>query len=1425
MALRQLQPSALEDNRKTIEQTYKKLSQLEHILLRPDTYIGSAEPVAACLPVWDDLCGRIMLKSVTYPPGLYKIFDEILVNAADHKQRCDSMTTIRVDIEPENNKISIWNDGTGIPIAMHETEGVYVPELIFGHLLTSSNYDDDEKKVVGGRNGYGAKLANIFSTEFIVETSNEESGRQYKQTFQRNMSSKSKPVITTSKKKVEGWTRITFFPDLSKFGMVSLDSDVVSIMRKRVYDVAGTNPNLRVFLNGDRIPIKSFKDYIALYHNEAPKVPFIHEKHNERWEVALGSSEGQMEQVSFVNSIWTMKGGSHVAHIVDQVVAKIMEQVAKKKKGMKLKPHQIKSHLYVFVNCQIENPAFDSQTKETLTSKPSQFGSKFTLSDEMTKKIIKSGIVENIMAYATFQQNKELTKTDGGKMVRVMGIPKLDDANKAGGREAPKCTLILTEGDSAKALAISGLSVIGRDYYGVFPLRGKLLNVREASHKQILENAEICNLKKILGLHQGKTYTKENLNTLRYGHVLIMTDQDHDGSHIKGLLINFFGHFWPSLLMVDGFLQEFITPIVKCMKGKSEKVFFTMPEYRKWMEGGDDAENAAGSGERRVGWKSKYYKGLGTSTAAEAKSYFSNLCQHLLSFCWRGEDDANMIELAFAKAKVNDRKEWLTNFVPGTFFDHAVDELNYSNFVNKELILFSVADNARSIPNVIDGLKPSQRKVLFACFKRRLLKNEIKVVQLAGYVSEHAAYHHGEASLQATIVGLAQNFVGSNNVNFLVPAGQFGTRLQGGKDAASSRYIFTKLAPVTRALFPEEDDALLNYLQDDGLSIEPEWYCPIIPTVLLNGAEGIGTGWSSQVPCYNPKDLIANVRRMLNAESPQELIPWYRGFEGSIVPAVTSFAGAQDTSDGGDETSLTEHIRTASCKSFDIHGIAIHGDTEAEVKIRELPVRSWTTPYKEFIETSVSGNSTGASAVGNTKKDVVKLPFVRQYSDQSTENKVSFVLSLTDTGVEAMRSTGAHKLLKLSGSVTTSNMMLFDAAGRIAKYNDTTAIFQEFFAVRHNLYDRRRAYILSTLQAELDGLENKQRFVLLVINGKFVVAKRKKAEIVADLQKHGFKPMPKSAKRATGPIAGEGTHSDMDEENFNIVQSSVPTSTSDHDYDYLLSMPLWSLTMERVDMLCTERSRKEEEMRVMEKTTVADLWLHDLTRLEAVLAEDDARALTEAAELKEAAHIAKNGQSRSQGAGRGKKKTAASKQSQVHQPQFDDLHDTPNIIPPPTGRVVRLKQPSKGSTRQTQRQRAGHAVSRRTDTRESESESHTGGGEEGAVRDVGVREQNPDSSIVVVESTEKRSDDDVEFVAQSSKPVPRKRVKGNVAPEPRSDVVPPSTPKPAAKRPRRARAAKVIVESSSDEDGVMDLEEQESSDFVEADDDDDSDFE
>lgn len=204
--------------------------------------------------------------------------------------------------------------------------------------------------------------------------------------------------------------------------------------------------------------------------------------------------------------------------------------------------------------------------------------------------------------------------------VSLTGIPKLDDANDAGGRNSDQCTLILTEGDSAKALAISGLSVVGRDRYGVFPLRGKLLNVRDASASQVSNNAEIQHIKQILGLQHGKVrcwrggsecvarYRQvhnaaqqyDSVKQLRYGHLMIMTDQDHDGSHIKGLIMNFFHHFYPSLLKLPGFLVEFITPIIKVTRNGKTLAFYTMPEYEAWQE-------SLGGSTR--GWKVKYYKG------------------------------------------------------------------------------------------------------------------------------------------------------------------------------------------------------------------------------------------------------------------------------------------------------------------------------------------------------------------------------------------------------------------------------------------------------------------------------------------------------------------------------------------------------------------------------------------------------------------------------------------------------------------------------------------------------------------------------------------------------------------------------------------------------------------------------------------------
>nr|NVI79324.1 topoisomerase 2 [Cucujiformia] len=450
------------------------------------------------------------------------------VNAADNKQRDKKMDCIKVEINRETNTISIWNNGQGIPVVMHKDENMYVPTMIFGHLLTSSNYNDEEEKVTGGRNGYGAKLCNIFSDKFTVETAAKEYKRQFKQTWGSNMSKASDAKIKDFHG--EDFTKITFSPDLAKFKMDKLDDDIIGLMSRRAFDIAASTRGVKVFLNGKRLPVKSFKDYIELYikgkeDDQGNNLKITHEVANERWEVAVTISDRGFQQVSFVNSIATTKGGRHVDYVTDMIVKQLIEVLKKKNKGgVNIKPFQVKNHMWIFINCLIVNPTFDSQTKENMTLQMKSFGSKCTLTEKFITQVTKSGIVESVLSWAKFKAQNELAKTSGKKQQKLKGIPKLEDANEAGTKNAFRCTLILTEGDSAKSMAVSGLGVIGRDYYGVFPLRGKLLNVREATHKQILENVEINNLIKILGLQYKKKYNKEeDMKTLRYGKVMIMT--------------------------------------------------------------------------------------------------------------------------------------------------------------------------------------------------------------------------------------------------------------------------------------------------------------------------------------------------------------------------------------------------------------------------------------------------------------------------------------------------------------------------------------------------------------------------------------------------------------------------------------------------------------------------------------------------------------------------------------------------------------------------------------------------------------------------------------------------------------------------------------------------------------------------------------
>ena len=1295
------------EKKETIEEQYQKVTQYEHILKRPDSYIGSIEFQKERLWVYNSETEKLEFREVKYVPGLFKIFDEILVNAADNYQNDKSMKYIKVTIDRDKNTIKVKNGGRGIPIEIHKKYNMYVPQLIFGNLLTSSNYNDDVKKVTGGRNGYGAKLTNIYSKTFIVETAYSEKGKKYYQKFYNNMLKFDEPKIEDYSK--DDYTCITFEPDLSRFGMTELDDDIVALFEKRVFDMAGITPkSVSVYLNNKKLNVKNFEDYIHMYLDASKEEdemdpPIVYESPHERWEVGMSLSESQFQQVSFVNAISTTKGGKHVDYCVEKIIKVIMEKIAKKDKNLNIKPQHIKQHLWIFVNCLIENPVFSSQTKETLTSKKEDFGSEFEFSDTFLKNVIKTNIVERCLRYAkTREEEKNLRKLNSGtkKTARLIGIEKLDDANWAGTKNSSKCTLILTEGDSAKSLAMAGIEVVGRDAFGCFPLRGKLLNVRECSTHKILKNQEIQYLMKILGIKIGETYT--DVKNLRYGSILIMTDQDVDGSHIKGLIINFIHTFWPSLIKLNGFMRQFITPILKASKGKEVKSFYTIPEYEKWVK----------SMKNNVkGWKIKYYKGLGTSSNKEAQEYFANIQRHRIDFEYKDEKDDESIDMAFNKKKTEERKNWLMNFDPNTPpLNLDVSKISYNKFINRELILFSMYDNQRSIPSVCDGLKPSERKILYGCFKKNL-REEIKVAQLVGYISEHTAYKHGEQSLAGTIVAMAQNFVGSNNINLLMPNGQFGTRNKGGKDCASSRYIFTELNKVTRHLFNQNDSPLMDYIFEEGQKIEPKWYLPIIPMILVNGCEGIGTGWRSQLPCFNPHEIIKSLKSKLKGKGFTSLQPWYKGYQGEIIE---------------NKDNKGHYIVTGQ----------YHWDEEnpKKVIITEIPIKKWTEDYKYFLQELMGieiisrnneennkkkgkgngrkksqdkSNNEEEEKQNKKKKEII----VEDIRENHTYNRVCFEVTLLDEYAKKFKQDDElfKKTFNLTSNINIKNMVLFSPEGKLKKYNSIEEILQTFYDLRLNYYVLRKEYMISLLKKEVATLSNKARFIKMVIEDEIVIKRKKRAVLVNELYELKFdtQTMLNEKKQKTK----EEIHREMELQNNtniedeNSINVNDGNNISDNDenseqknkkneikpkvpikeYDYLLNMNLWSLTQEKIEELLKQKELKEKELETLEKTEVETLWDNDLDNLEEELVkyekmEEEDRLLAQKLNKGKSGAIAKKRR------GGGRKKRNSEEKSEDNSSINDnnenlDSNDNTSIISDSTNIVTKKTRNKKGGNK------------------------------------------------------------------------------------------------------------------------------------------------
>ena len=600
------------------------MTALEHIEKKPDTYIGAIEEDE--MKGWrlnDD--NKFKYEKMRWVPGLYKCFDEAIVNARDHAIRMSLSKEKKkhlvknIEVAYKDGVISIMNDGNGIDIAKHPKDKLWIPEMIFMHLRTSTNYDDEEKKLVGGKNGFGIKLVFVFAEWGEIETVDHIRKLKYTQRVERNLTVIHPPKITKFSGKP--YTKVRWLPDYKKFGLDSLTNDMCSLIRKRAYDVAAvTDKSLKVKINDTLIDIKSFEQYVDMYIGEKSEMPRVSQT-SDRWEcVVCVSPLDEFTQVSFVNGISTGKGGKHVEYITNQITKKMIEYIKRKKK-VTVKPVTIKEQLMVFVNCMVENPAFDSQTKDYMNTPVSKFGSKFEISDKFIDKLAKMGVMDSAISLNEVKDNKAAKKTDGRKSKIIKGIPKLVDANFAGGTKSSQCILILTEGDSAKSGVVSGLSKQDRDIIGVFPLKGKLLNTDGISQDKINNNMEITNIKKIMGLKTGKTYKNktEALKDLRYGQICFLTDQDLDGTHIKGLCMNLFNSQWNDLFKMNDFLGYMNTPILKATKGKQEKSFYNENDYEKWKKNNNGGK----------GWKVKYYKGLDIVVVKNLKNILKNKNHHV----------------------------------------------------------------------------------------------------------------------------------------------------------------------------------------------------------------------------------------------------------------------------------------------------------------------------------------------------------------------------------------------------------------------------------------------------------------------------------------------------------------------------------------------------------------------------------------------------------------------------------------------------------------------------------------------------------------------------------------------------------------------------------------------------------------------------
>ena len=1191
-------------------------NQIDHIYSITDMYVGSDEQVPRETKILDFETTRFKEVSITLPEAVERLFIEVVSNAGDNAERSSrhKVDPGSIEVLMDDNTISVKNGGVPIPVTMKEGKGVYVPEFILGMLLSSSNYNKAVDRFGCGRNGYGSKLTNIFSKEFMVEIGDPGNGKWYRQIWNDNMKVRHEPEI----KPYNGpaYVQIVYVLDFERFGYDKYPDEAYNLFARHVAEISYTCKVPATF-NGVDLNVRNIKDYARLYlgntdeikhvvHYQWPsgvktkKVKGVEVAENgytiPEIEVAVFDTPDNAVQVSFANGMCTNEGGIHVDTAVkifsklvldvvnDNEARKIMK--SSKIKLQKLTAKDVVRHMSVFISCRIANPKYNSQTKTKLRSpKPD-----IVITEKKLKSILDWDLIERLHAELEAKHWKDLAKTDGKKRKHI-NVLKLEDANLAGTEKSQQCTLYVTEGNSAMGYAVTYVSYCGpkaRDYMGIYPMKGKPLNVRNAHRLKISVNQEIVDLKGTLGLRQGVDYTiPENFKTLRYGQLIIMADADDDGKHIVGLILNFFHRYYKSLLTLN-YIKFIRTPIMKGHKGKNTVKFYTQHEHDLWAKGKD-----------LKGWRFEYYKGLGSSSKKEIQEDMIPTPRMVTFDC----DDpiaSQSMELAFNKKFADLRKEWIRTWEP----DYSIEDLQVlpiSDFINHEFIQFSISDLKRSLPRLMDGMKVSQRKVIWGSMLiwGKGHNHKRKVSQVANNVADKTHYHHDEKCLGTTLVTMAQDFVGTNNLPYFTQDGLFGTRNGGGKDAAAARYPATSPEWWWSYVFHRDDNPLLTMAMEEGVQCEPVSLLPIIPLHVINGSLGIGTGHSTFIPNHDPIDVCNWLLSRIRGERPKSILPWYRGFTGNIS-VRSSKSKSRDTSSDMDELHRSEDAGSAGSA-----GAAGAGPMRITVDGREVSVdlntvdsvsdngssEAHSCPHSDDSEDiddfdddplgnddiDVDSNRRTSrirlsmvtegrfEVVGNVRQKIIvdELPIGRfthrykewldkmrlakqisTYKNYSGDNTVKFE-------IWGMKNPSIKKL-RLRRTFGLTNMVLLDMNDKPVKYDTMTDILEAFYQHRLPYYQQRKDYKLAAISDKVDKFNEKIRFIRMVVNQEIIVFKRPKKELIPEVERHGF------------------------------------------NKDILKAVQLYHCTLEQIDKCQQEIDKMERERDELARIAPTDMWITDI---------------------------------------------------------------------------------------------------------------------------------------------------------------------------------------------------------------------------------------